>query len=360
MRLRDIKKNNKNYDISLIDLLKLIDPSKNGKFVSLLLSELKCSDKTHHRSTRSADELGIDSTDLHSTTLAILNLLCGRLGGERLLVDMIKFNELLDKGQVKNSDINQYKTLNDISLELIKVEEVLSGKKVTPIQEIIFEDDNYLIIKPLNLDSARKYGRGTKWCTSSRDANYFYDYSRGILIYVIGKGGNPNWGVHFDMDDIKLTWWDTVDEQVDGMLVDAPLEIKEFIVKYVSEEKNPNNTYFDDETFKHSSEILSGDVEVTPNRNWLDFVSEGDNMYRNNLLVSENDSYTTTGLTDEILNGLDEADDGFLELVEGILPVEDLITTRGYTTTTTVDSMVNKTLEYMYTIDTMKKGGKLM
>ena len=352
MRLRDIKKNNKNYDISLIDLLKLIDPSKNGKFVSLLLSELKCSDKTHHRSTRSADELGIDSTDLHSTTLAILNLLCGRLGGERLLVDMIKFDELLDKGQVKNNDITQYKTLNDISLELMKVEEELSGKKVTPIQEIIFEDDNYLIIKPLNLDSARKYGRGTKWCTSSRDANYFYDYSRGILIYVIGKGGNQNWGVHFDMGEIKLTWWDAVDEQVDGMLVDVPLELKEFIVKYVSEEKNPNNTYFDDETLDHSAEILSDNVEEgVPERTWLDFVGEGDNAYRN---------YPTTGLTDEILNGLAEAEEGFLEQTECDLPVEDIITSRGYTTTTTVDSMVNKTLEYMYTIDSIKKGGKLM
>ena len=351
MRLREIKKNNKNYDISLIDLLKLMDPSKNGKFVPLLLSELKHSDKVHHRSTRTADELGIDSVDLSSTTLDILNLLCGRLGGERLMVDLINFNELLDKGQIKNSDINQYKTLNDISLELVKVEEELSGKKTNPKQEIIFEDDNYLIIKPLNLDSARKYGRGTKWCTSSRDANYFYDYSRGILIYVIGKGGNPNWGVHFDMDEIKLTWWDSIDEQVDGMLVDMPSEIKEFIVKHVSEEKNPNNTYFDDETFNHSSEILSGDVEVLPERTWLDFVGEGDNAYRN---------HPTTGLTDEILNGLAEAEEGFLELTEGDLPVEDIITSRGYTTTTTVDSMVNKTMEYMYTIDAMKKGGKLI
>ena len=68
MRLRDIKKNNKNYNISVIDLLKLIDPSKNGKFIPLLLSELKHSDKTHNRSTRTADELGIDSTNLSSTT----------------------------------------------------------------------------------------------------------------------------------------------------------------------------------------------------------------------------------------------------------------------------------------------------
>ena len=149
MRLRDIKKNNKKYDISLIDLLKLIDPSKNGKFISLLLSELKCSDKTQHRSTRTADELGIDSTNLSSVTLAFLNLLCGRLGGESLLVDMIKFNELLDKGQIKNNDINKYKTLNDVSLELVKVEEQLSGKKLSPKQEVLFEDDEYLIVKPL-------------------------------------------------------------------------------------------------------------------------------------------------------------------------------------------------------------------
>ena len=351
MRLREIKKNNKNYDISLIDLLKLMDPSKNGKFVPLLLSELKHSDKVHHRSTRTADELGIDSVDLSSTTLDILNLLCGRLGGERLMVDLINFNELLDKGQIKNSDINQYKTLNDISLELVKVEEELSGKKTNPKQEIIFEDDNYLIIKPLNLDSARKYGRGTKWCTSSRDANYFYDYSRGVLIYIIGKGNNPKYGVHFDLENYKLSWWDTIDEQVDGLLVEIPKSLKGFIVEHITEEKNPNNTYFDDETFNHSSEILSGDVEVLPERTWLDFVGEGDNAYRN---------YPTTGLTDEILNGLAEAEEGFLEQTECDLPVEDIITSRGYTTTTTVDSMVNKTLEYMYTIDAMKKGGKLM
>lgn len=359
MRLRDIKKNNKNYDISLIDLLKLMDPSKNGKFVSLLLSELKHSDKTHHRSTRTADELGIDSTNLSSTTLAILNLLCGRLGGERLLVDMIKFNELLDKGQIKNNNIHQYKTLNDISLELVMVEEELSGKKTNPKQEILFEDDEYLVIKPLNLDSARRYGRGTKWCTSSRDANYFYDYSRGILIYVIGKGNNPKWGVHFDIENVKLSWWDAVDEQVDGMLVDMPSDLKEFIVNYISEEVYPNNTYFDEGTFEHSAKILSGDVEVVPERTWLDFVNENNHTYRNTPPFVDN-PHATLGIPEDIVNDLAEVEGGFLDLAEGNLPVEDLITSRGYVTTTTVDSMVNKTMEYMCTIDAMKNGGKLI
>ena len=359
MRLRDIKKNNKNYDISLIDLLKLIDPSKNGKFITLLLSELKYSDKTKHRSTRAADELGIDSTNLNSTTLDILNLLCGKLGGENLLVDMIKFNELLDKGQVKNNDISKYKTLNDISLELVKVEDALSGKKTNPKQEVLFEDDEYFIIKPLNLDSARKYGRGTKWCTSSRDANYFYDYSRGVLIYVIGKRNNPKWGVHFDMENVRLSWWDAIDEQVDGLLVDIPKSLKEFIVEYITEEQNPNNTYFDDETFDHSAEILSGIVEVLPGRTWLDFVGDGDNAYRNTSPFAYNPDITLP-VPEEIMNLLDESEEGVLESLEVNSPVEDLITTQGYTTTSTVDAMVNKTMEYYYTINAIKKGGRII
>ena len=336
-----------------------MDPSKNGKFDPLLLCELKQSDKVHHRSTRTVDELGIDSTDLSSTTLDTLNLLCGRLGGEHLMVDLIKFNELLDKGQVKNNDISKYKTLNDISLELVKVEDELSGKKTNPKQEIIFEDDEYLVIKPLNLDSARKYGRGTKWCTSSRDANYFYDYSRGVLIYVIGKGNNPKYGVHFDLENYKLSWWDTIDEQVDGLLVEIPKSIKEFIVEYIIEEKNPNNTYFDDETFDHSAEILYGIVEVLPERTWFDFVGEGDNAYRNTTPFTYNPDITLP-VPEDIMNRLDEADEGVLESLEVNSPIEEVLSTKGYTTTTTIDSMVNKTLEYMYTMNAMKNGGKII
>ena len=353
MRLRDIKKNNKNYDISLIDLLKIIDPSKNGKFIPILLSELKYSEKTSHRSTRAADELGIDSTDLSSTILDVLNLLCGRLGGEGLLVDMIKFNELLDKGQVKNNDVTKYKTLNDISLELVKVEEHLSGKKLSPKQDIIFEDDDYLIIKPLNLDSARKYGRGTKWCTSARDANYFYDYSRGILLYVIGKGKNPKWGVHFDMENLNLTWWDAKDEQVDGLLVDLPSKIKEFIVDEIGREIYPNNTYFDPETFEESAKVLADTCRMPQNRNWLDFVNEAHNTNQNN------QELPTIDLDGDVFECPVDGDE-IVDLTEPNISVEELITSRGYTSTATVDAMVNKTMEYYYTINAMKKGGRVM
>ena len=41
MGLKKIKEQNKEYNISILDLLRLLDPSKTGKFIPILLNELK-------------------------------------------------------------------------------------------------------------------------------------------------------------------------------------------------------------------------------------------------------------------------------------------------------------------------------
>ena len=41
MGLRKIKLQNKDYNLSILDLLRILDPSKTGKFMTLLLNELK-------------------------------------------------------------------------------------------------------------------------------------------------------------------------------------------------------------------------------------------------------------------------------------------------------------------------------
>ena len=41
MALKKIKEQNKDYNISILDLLRIVDPSKTGKFMNLLLKELK-------------------------------------------------------------------------------------------------------------------------------------------------------------------------------------------------------------------------------------------------------------------------------------------------------------------------------
>ena len=44
MGLKKIKLQNKEYNLSILDLLRILDPSKTGKFMNLLLKELNITD----------------------------------------------------------------------------------------------------------------------------------------------------------------------------------------------------------------------------------------------------------------------------------------------------------------------------
>ena len=89
-------------------------------------------------------------------------------------------------------------------------------------------DDDYLILKPLNVISSRKYGASTKWCTSSINDETFYSYSsKGILLYIISrKKDNTKWAVYYELDKKELSWWDSKDNRVDGLMVDLPEQYK--------------------------------------------------------------------------------------------------------------------------------------
>ena len=53
----------------------------------------------------------------------------------------------------------------------------------------VFEDTNYLVVRPLTYDASCYYGRETRWCTASKESSYQYDnYSeKGVLYYFIDK-----------------------------------------------------------------------------------------------------------------------------------------------------------------------------
>ena len=53
----------------------------------------------------------------------------------------------------------------------------------------LYEDNEWLVIKPMSYQASLKYGASTKWCTVSNDSSeYYFKYSkRGILIYSINK-----------------------------------------------------------------------------------------------------------------------------------------------------------------------------
>ena len=57
----------------------------------------------------------------------------------------------------------------------------------------VFEDDEWLVIRPLTIDASARYGASTKWCTTMIGKDYFHRYSdRGCLLYNINKKTGSN------------------------------------------------------------------------------------------------------------------------------------------------------------------------
>ena len=105
------------------------------------------------------------------------------------------FNSEDSKNKVLRSpkDINSFETLYELQrfLSLYDKFQFLSDQeeKSKKESEKLYEDDRFLIIRPLSHTSSCYYGANTRWCTTTRDnEDYFNRYtSKGKLYYIIDK-----------------------------------------------------------------------------------------------------------------------------------------------------------------------------
>jgi len=132
------------------------------------------------------------------------------------------------------------------------------GNTVDYETQVIIDNEEWLVLKPLNMNASRKYGASTKWCTTQRDEGYFYDYSnRGIVLYILSKIDNVKWALYYEHKNNMLSWWNTIDERVDGLMVDLPSELKKRLVKYVLTESHPNTFYFGKEEVARGIKMMN-------------------------------------------------------------------------------------------------------
>jgi len=260
MGLREIKLQNKEYDVSILDLIRLLDPSKTGKFVPLLLNELmnipayEYGDNTHIFSEK--------IENLPGANRVILNYLIELVGGVEVIESLQKFNGFLDRKVLAKNDIQKYLSLSEIVDATYKKELELKNFAVDSHTQQI-QDGNYLILKPLNIIASRKYGASTKWCTSSNNPETFYSYSKkGILIYIISRTNKDKWAVYYELNTKELSWWNDSDERIDGLLVTLPENIKKLIISFIFSEEYPNSHYFNKET-KNLSNKPTNEMVIT-------------------------------------------------------------------------------------------------
>ena len=104
----------------------------------------------------------------------------------KLLNLVKKFDSLLPYIEEKDIYHSKYKTLVNLEKVLADAEEIKAEKSFIKEKhiDVIYEDNEIIMGYILTAEGSKKYGKGTKWCTTTGS---FGSYNNGTLVYLISK-----------------------------------------------------------------------------------------------------------------------------------------------------------------------------
>lgn len=251
MNIKKLKLQNPNLNISIVDILSKLDPSDNNKLTPFLIKMYKKKVESfigeYHNEKRSFTEILENNIKDH----------IGDAIGWQNLENLVNFNNHLKNNRIENSDVTSYNSWDNVTSELNKAELKLIDKSICKQIEVVFEDDSWLVLKPLSFKASLTYGSNTRWCTAMKnEPSYFYRYSkRGVLVYVINKTNGVKYGFFSCPEEFSV--WDQVDNRVDSLTTNLPYELLLTIKDSMDPEKNSNNhSKFDESELKSSEYYL--------------------------------------------------------------------------------------------------------
>jgi hypothetical protein len=132
--------------------------------------------------------------------------------------------EYMDKNMIEKNDVTSYKDIDDIrgAVTLATMKELTKELEGQVIKE--YEDEKWVVVRPLTFSASAKYGSSTRWCTTyQKEKNYFEKYwRRGILVYFINKETGYKFAGYKGLDgDSEFSFWNAEDSRVDYLDVDA-------------------------------------------------------------------------------------------------------------------------------------------
>ena len=332
MSNKQLKKTMADLNIRLYDILKFIDPSKTGKYMKFLTKEFRKRHKEEGYTSYSPvlnDENYLDrirkkcKNELEDRIMEyIIDIL-----SNNNVTNLQIFDELLKRGKIDEKDIQKYNSFDDIEKAIVKYEEENHEDNIHEYEEI-YKDDRWYILKPLSYYTAKIYGASTKWCTSSREtAKQFYEYSKeGILLYIMDRATNKKWAVHWAIwkgEKEEMSWWDSKDKRVDSIQVDIPFGIMNEVKNHLYKEELPNIKYFSEKSLINVEKLLNLEKKSNQDVSYEEIIRETEGE---EVSIGDTDQYTSTMTSTKLVEFK-------------------------------VDDLINKTLEYSYTLDAINKGG---
>jgi len=301
-RVDDVKKKYPEVDPAIIDYFVKEDPSGNNKYLDWLVKAM-----THEPTIQSVEDI-LDEVMQFNTPQEFLMTLVKKFH------DLLPYMVYVEDGKkVGTTDLYQYKftdseMINYLGFDLAQAkerkEEKEKQKDAKKNSDKIYEDGNWLVVRPKSWQASCVYGAGTKWCTTSKesDSHFKRETDRNFLVYVINKNKNSNdneykvaWqipylkdvrkyvintdsGWDFNLTNIKL--WNAEDTNIanrygTGYMESVPTQVKGAILTYMDtkmKEMYQNMAYVEDPYIQALVEHLGISEEDVDNvvklRNW--------------------------------------------------------------------------------------------
>lgn len=179
--------------------------------------------KFSNKFTEDVLDLVLNNPDLekynHKYTNFVLKNLNPDLDMGMMIPYVVQLVNDFDKVQARleKKDINQYESISELKHAL---EEPLIKKREKELEkqvEKIYENDKYLVVRPLTEEASCKYGANTKWCVTEKGSGNFHIYTTGgqRLYFIISKeklkqGVYAKIAIHIDNEG-EPTYYDAQD-----------------------------------------------------------------------------------------------------------------------------------------------------
>lgn len=253
-RIKEMKEKYPHLNLSFFDIMTRLDVSKSNKYLPLIckIFSNRFDVNLQYGFDKEAsikdlnfrlNSLGISTEDLTSNQIYTLVHLIDYFNTDSLN-SLIEFMDFMERGKIENNDVLKYESLEDVrsALTLASMKDWVKDMEGEVIKE--FEDDKWVIVRPLTFAASAKYGAATRWCTTSyKEKSYFEKYwRRGILVYFINKATGYKFAGYKSLDgDNELSFWNAEDSRVDYLDIDSDDYLFPIVKKiFKSKETNKN------------------------------------------------------------------------------------------------------------------------
>jgi hypothetical protein len=159
-----------------------------------------------------------------------------------------EFTEHMENNRLPDNDINNYQNWNHIKMAINEAEIKQGIKSKKNRIDVLYDDSEWLVVKPLSIEASINYGYGTKWCTSMKNSDsYFHKYSKnGVLVFVINRKNGVKYAFYSSPKEYSV--WTVTDARIDSMETSIPFELLVKVKGWTNFDMvGPNYNYFDEE-----------------------------------------------------------------------------------------------------------------